>query len=386
MFWIRKRENLIAFIALALITIVVFSPIHYKMIYSHPHNDFSDHIAFARSLSAGEPMPEHIKAHPIWQISIVFLHVVFHLSLENAAVILQVSLQLFLAGALFFLALRVLEDPSALLLISLPILLMLVSQIMLFAGEDNLYYLGYLGINIYHNPTINMLKPFAVILFIYSTALVKGDQLSNWHIPLAASIVILSTLIKPNLIICLLPAVGFLLLLRLVRNEKVNWWFAVIGLAAPAALVLGWQFSVTYQAGQSGLTLAPFQVMQAFSDHLLLKFILSIWFPLLASGVYLKETIRNTPLQIAWLSFFFGAGYTYLLAEEGARMLHANWGWSGDISLFILFAAAVFFFFNQYRIDKRNFRWWGILVVGLLPHLAAGIIYYFYVMNSGTFV
>lgn len=381
-----NKNALLALLALLIVTGIGFWPLNSYMIRSHPHNDFGPHISFARSLDEGGSMPEHIKAHPIWQLSIFAAHRILGISWESAAVFVQVIGQLFLAAVLFLFLYQSLAKFSPYVLGILSLALMLVTPIMLLVFWDDLYYLGYLGINTHHNPTINILKPFTIILFVYALGLVQGTRYAWWHWLSAGFLVIVSTLIKPSFIICLLPALAFFLFLRIVRKESLDWGLLLLGFGFPAGLVLVWQFLTTFGADQGGVLFAPLVVMKAYSDFLLIKFLLSIWFPLGVSIVYFRKAVKDPSMLLSWFIFVIGAVYTYLLAEEGVRLLHANWGWSGEIGMFILFVVAMQFFMQRFNDNASRIKWWALLVAGFLPHLVAGGIYLGYVISSGTFL
>ena len=59
--------------------------------------------------------------------------------------------------------------------------------------------------------------------------------------------------------------------------------------------------------------------------------------------------MKSHGLSLAWLSFFFGCAYAYLLAESGPRAMHGNFWWSAQVSLFVLFFESVRFCLEQER-------------------------------------
>jgi hypothetical protein len=382
---LRQKSSIRWLVILSLLALVVFLPMNYHMVHEHPHNDYRDHIQFARQYADGQAMPEHIAAHPAWQFSIVLLSRVLSIGLENAAVILQTGLDVLLVWLLYVKLRTSAPELRARWAALLSLGVSAAAPLMIISISDELFYLGYVGITSYHNPTIIMLRPLAVIVFLFSVKLVEGKRFPVWQIALSALIVVLSALAKPNLLICLLPAAAILLFIRLIRRESFDWWYAILGLILPAVMVLGWQFLATFGAEEGGIQLAPLAVMKEYSGALLFKFILSIWFPLTVFVFFRKAIWRDSSMLLAWITFLIGAAFTYLLAEGPARFQDGNWGWSGEIGLFLLFAASmVYFLMNKSKLTPKqvNLILWG----GYAPHVLAGIVYYVYVIAGKTFV
>ena len=383
---LRQKSVIPWLVFLGLMGIALFLPMNYIMVHSHPHNDYKDHIQFARQLNEGQEMPAHIAAHPAWQVSLVLLTRLFNISLENSAVILQTGFDLLLVIILFGWLKNNCPQLSPGWVTALSLGVSIAAPLMLFAAQDGLFYLGYIGITSYHNPTIIMLRPFAVLIFLYCVGLMEGKRFSIWHILLSALFVILSALAKPNLLVCLLPALGILMFVGLLQHNKFDWRFALFGIFIPSVIVLAWQFLATYGGEEAGIQFAPLAVMKSYSGALLAKLILSIWFPLLVILAYWKSVWRDKSMQLAVMTFIFGAAFTYLLSEGAARFQDGNWGWSGEIALFLLFAASVIFFFKHHTDTQPAWLWKVLLWVGFVPHMVAGVVYYVYVLARGTFV
>jgi hypothetical protein len=189
-------------------------------------------------------------------------------------------------------------------------------------------------------------------------------------------------LIKPSYALVILPALGLLVLIRWLRKEPVDWWMALGGFAVPACAILAVQGYVTYSDGSS-IILAPLAVEGAYSGTLPLKFLLSIAFPLAAALVYFQPLRRNPEMQLAWLVFGVGALQLYLLAESGTRLPDANFRWSAQIGLFLLFAVSARYLLRCAPALTKSRLKSSLLVAGAyLPHLAAGAVYYFHMFAS----
>jgi len=381
-----SRKHLLVGLGLMIVLAALYVPVTWLDINEHQHNDYYLPLGFAENMQSGEEIPEYTRGHPVWQIAVLAIRKLPLISLKTSALILQLAGALLVGVILYELLLRTGNSPffSA----GLVLVTVLVAPMFLLVFEDDLFYLGYIGINTYHNPTINWLKPLAIFLFIYAVQLTEESAHIHWvNVLVAAMVTILSTLLKPNFTICLFPALGLVTLYQIINKKTIHWSQLILGMVLPGVLVLSWQFFVTYTSGEAGMAFAPLAVMRYYSDHLLMKLILSIWFPLLVSVLFYKDTRRDTGMILGWLVFFIGAGYTYLLAETGNRFAHGNFGWSGEISNFILFSSAVIFFARQCQRGKiKTWKGYTALVVGLLPHFIFGVIYYVVSLFQDRFV
>jgi hypothetical protein len=241
-------------------------------------------------------------------------------------------------------------------LIALVLSLMLVMPIPLFMWFDHLLYIGYIGINVYHNPTIVALKPFAVLTFYYAAnAFTCTSKASLGTIAGAATVTVLSSLAKPSYLICLLPALVVYVIYQYLRHNKPDMRLLGAGIFVPAIFVLLAQFLITYGDSKGGILFAPFQVMGMRSDYLTEKFLLSIAFPLVTYLCFFQDARQNRRLNLCWLVFFFGTAFTYLLMEE-SRASAGNFAWSGQICLFLLFVESTFFLLGRMSPPGENNR------------------------------
>lgn len=293
-----------------------------------------------------------------------------------------------------------LPAPSILALITL--LLLLVAPVTLFQwiSNDPFRYVSYIGINVYHNPTITVLKPLALLLFWFSlhSFAERDTPLSAptgmLLIATTALLTILSTIAKPSYIICLGPGLVLLAAYRIVRKQPVNLRALAYGVLLPAFVVLLWQYRLTYAATtdlpETKIVFAPFEVMLRFASMpvLLAKFLLSILFPLCVLALFFRDAIKCVSLNLAWLVFGVGAAYGYLLAETGIRKATGNFLWGTQTSLFILFVVSVAFlvtraggmspFLRAAWSDWRRLAC--LLAFGL--HVASGILYYVAIITT----
>lgn len=248
-------------------------------------------------------------------------------------------------------------------------LLLFVDPLWVLGPGDRQMYFGYIAPNSYHNPTTLLVKPLALLTFFY--ALRAFESASGWRTIVGAFMVTaLSAIAKPSHLIALLPAVGLLAVLRLLRRRFVDVRMIAFGVFAPAVLVLAAQFAFAYGSGETKIVFAPLLAMRLVSGQLLWKFALSIVFPAVVLGLYARTALRDLALQLAAVTFIVAAAYTYLLAESG-REFHGNFGWSSQLALWLLFVAAALHCANHSGSRGRARIAWSAFAL----HAASGMLY-----------
>ncbi|MBA3872710.1 MAG: hypothetical protein H0X30_26540 [Anaerolineae bacterium] len=377
----RVRVSPLAVGLLACLLAIIFSPVIITMINSG--NDYPIHIFWASLWDTTGMVPVPLP-HFLYQVTlIVTAHVLPGGSYDLAAAFVGIICYVTLGLIIFAIIRPLITGGSARLrtfIASLTtIVLMLVGPInMLTWGSQNLS-LGYIPSHTYHNPTIVLLKPLALLLFLYAVRLFESVKSRRTTILACALITFLTSIAKPNYTIALIPAIGCLVLYALVRKQSLNWALLIIGIALPAAEVLLWQLNYARGSSIGGFMIAPLAVMSLYSpENLLPKFILSILFPLVVTLFYWRSALKNTSMKLAWLTFGAGAFYTYFLAES-RNYADGNFTWSGQITLFILFIAATVFLIQQNKeffMERRLNRRFVLSLTILLLHLIGGIALY----------
>jgi hypothetical protein len=373
------QNQFLEYLNVILAVVVIFAPILYAEIYlAGSTSDYGSHIAWTKTMLENSwRVPPAIQGHATWQwILLIFHQIVGHSWTFSALAVTLVSV--IATGLILFWALW--KKFSAFLAGSLSVGLMLIAPLFFLQPFDNLWYMvnGYIGTNIYHNPTILLLKPFAVLQFYFSVQALTSAK-SNWKswlIPAICSVIAVFT--KPNYAICLLPVLCILALIRLLKKQPVDWKKILCGIIIPSTAVLVWQFLITYgPATDSKVIVAPFAVMSSYSGLLAIKLLLSIAFPLTVTLLFWKDAVKDTGMQLGWLGFGIASIYTYFLAETGQRFLSGNFIWSAEISLFLLFLACILFLAGKKLSEEKYIKKWFVLTTGLF-HVLFGIIFYTY--------
>jgi hypothetical protein len=271
------------------------------------------------------------------------------------------------------------EILSALLTLSL----MLVTPITLLTLADHRLYLGYIGINVYHNPTVTMLKPLALLLFWAVTDRLVGEN-PPLNILWLGGLTIFSTLTKPNFSLGLLPALILLILYRWLQKNRGHWIYLGFGFILPALLVLGYQYWYGYiSSDATRVVFAPLREMHFYAPvGLGWMFLFSILFPLCVLIFRFRQVIRDQRLLLVWGAFLISSAMTYLLAEEGGREYNLNFQWGAQVSLFIIFIQSVLLLINQWKLKgaggKPMLPTWQKHLLGFTfgLHVLSGVLWY----------
>jgi hypothetical protein len=188
---------------------------------------------------------------------------------------------------------------------------------------------------------------------------------------LAAAVVVVMTLTKPNFTLIMLPGIGLFALYRIVRRQRVDWPL-LLGIGAPAILLLGYQFFSPYNShADSSIVLGPsgFMLYYSLPWQIVLQFLGSIAFPLAVYLLNLNRARLSPFFNLAWLIFLSGALFAYFVYEDGIRTTHGNFTWGAYAALFVLmYAAVIFLIRNQPEIfSVRSVR--SLLALSRRQHL-----------------
>ncbi len=379
----KSGSQFFEYLNVVLATIVIFGILLYLQIYkTGGTSDYGSHILWAQGIVENfQAVPKESISHAAWQWGVIAIHTLVGHSWQFAAFVITLGSMVFTIAFLYW-WLR--KKASPLLAGSCAIGLMLVAPIFVLDPFTNLWFMvnGYIGANVYHNPTYLLLKPLALLQTYFSLKALTGEK-SNWKsyiLPIVCSLLAVYT--KPNFALILLPAVSLIAVIRLARKKPVDWKKLLFGIFIPTVLMLGWQYWITYaQGSNSGVVIDPFIVMSHYSSNLVIKLILSLVFPLVVLAVYRKRAFGDIRIQLGWLLGLVGLVLTYFFAESGPRTFSANFLWSGEISVFILFVCSLLFLMEHKFDGKVLLEKWLVLASGLL-HTLFGLVYYFYIFYS----
>lgn len=116
--------------------------------------------------------------------------------------------------------------------VALALLLVIAGPVTILTWREQALYFGYLNMDSYANPTHALLKPLALIVFALT---VRGFERHRGlrHSVVLGAAVVLSSLAKPTLLICLLPAVLVLGGVRWFYRREVDVRYLLVGFLIP---------------------------------------------------------------------------------------------------------------------------------------------------------
>jgi hypothetical protein len=383
------RRNLERVVLLIIVSLIVIPPIWHV---SHVQSDFSVHGRIALRLEE-EGFPGDIP-HFLYHLLIVAMSKVLpsHWILERTTLPVVLSL---LALALLVYELlwrRVRDTPWQALALPLTVAFFLLEPVII-NGEPP-YWLGYIHVNIYHNPTYILMKIFALPVSLYALQAIApsasfGKRHRVFPIGMSAALVILMSLTKPSYTIVLLPALIVAAAFQSLRRQRMDWWLLGLGIIGPAVVLLAIQYFIAYGSGDdTGIAFGLLHVIGLWEQmfgisryELPLQVVLSILFPLVVYVLHLRQAILDPYLNLSWLAFLGGSFVLLGFYETGLRASDGNFGWTAYIALFILMFASVRFIIDQYRhvgiVELREHIPWPLVLVAFVfgLHVLSGIRY-----------
>lgn len=262
----------------------------------------------------------------------------------------------------------------------LSVLLLLPSPIYDLSGY---FYIGRIGISIWHNPTTMAVAPFVILLFMVTPTFLANPKKDYWKIIVLG---ILNLAIKPSFLFAYVPGV---FLFSLINKElRKNWIAVFLPLFLLGVLIivqyiiiyfLGSLDEVVYEGQVSGVVIAPMKawihLLRLGQTNLLLSLITSLAFPFLFFCLYNFKKEIDVFSKLALMIFISSLLFGVFFAESGPRMGHGNFLWTMVLSNMILFYSVfINFLLIQKKQNKLDLKGVLLFVVFLL-HVFSGLGY-----------
>lgn len=402
---------------LGLVTCIIFTPIMVRWTSIEPsdyvfHNDLAEQVfAAPAEFFANTP---HFLYHVLVALPYSLSDAI---SVDAAAAFVMVIFYGLLLAAIYAYlrayASTMLHTRRGLLTLATLVLGLLLLAPLNFFTPETLYF-GYYTPHVYHNPTVNIMKPFAVVLFAFCGLLFYRKERLAWPWLCGYALLTMGSIFaKPSFIIVLLPALALLtlgvMLNALPRIQEslstyilhiwrvINWPILLGGIVLPAVVILYLQ-TITWTSN-GGITFEPFRTQLEWSIHfdeqanqwLLPKLLLSVAFPLLVYGLHFRQATRDLLFNLAWLVYIAATTMSLLLVDN-SWIEAGNFGWSAQSAALVLFIAATAFLVRRYDsilagaetspLPQQPRLWLSLLLFGL--HVGCGIYWYGIHLTQGS--
>jgi len=237
----------------------------------------------------------------------------------------------------------------------------LIAAPILPGAEPSLYLIGYFPPNAFHNPTMLIAKPLLILVLAAAVASMTRTGRPHWReLTLIALPVILLGLAKPNYLGCVVPVVLAMAVWSGVTKRDVSW-ARVAAICVPAVLTLGATYALyrSQQLGlEGGVIVAPLRVIALYASvdprSLAGYIVASLAFPLAVAALWPRAVWNSIEMRFAWATTVVGLLISLLLAEDGPRLDHGNFLWTGQMAVFVLFVVSAMFVNHQLFAAARS--------------------------------
>ena len=233
-------------------------------------------------------------------------------------------------------------------------------------------YLNYLTPVVYHNPTQQMNKLFALLIwFMYLREFWGKAHRTPLVGILLAICCILSALAKPSFLIAFLPVTGLVAGYRWLNGDWRHFRDYALAIAVASSAVLLWQFSTEYgSASEGGIRLEPFALFASAQYVLMLP--LSLAFPIVTLASLWTRSSNDIGTKLAWGLMAIGLLFAFLLVEDGPNREAGNFLWTAQTGAFILYVQSLLVTAAAYAKGETRARW-PLAVLGI--HVLCGLIF-----------
>lgn len=375
---IAIRENLPALLLLAGLVVACFLPVLLRMQTSY---DFMVHNGLVEKMRRSGELPV---LHPLYHLlTLAWSWVVFPENTSRAGVATILTAKVCSAGFMYLLLVRSGAHRTAALCAALGGVI--ATHVLAAYPFDHKILGGYLNPNVLHNPTSMILAPIALAQFWVAGRIFAGDASRRVQV-VAVLATLLSVSAKPSYMLAFAPALVIMAGLRTLQRRPVALKATVLVLLCwIAATIPQYLFSFGQNqqqdlySGVSSIAWLPLAVMSSGSGYLPLKLLASVAFPLGYLALF-PRSLRDPDMQFAWITFLVSLVYAYFLAEQGPRMLHGNFIWTAQVSLFVLMFTSMRSFLcgraatalpPPYPVTRH-----AVCIALFLLHIVSAIVYY----------
>lgn len=364
------------FIIYAIFALIVYHLFHQQAIGLFP-SDVPVHLSIIDPYISGK---YHIP-HPAFHLVVYYIARLTNVSYETASSFIMtasVLVTLFIVQNLLCS-----KQFPARRQVVLPVALSLLMVIAIYVPFFNSYmYLGQFSPNIWHSPTMLLLKPLALLSFLFFVEfLANNENCSPYRFLAGSFFLFLSTVVKPSFVITFLPAVGLYLIT--FRRGETRLYGKVFLWAGPSLAILAYQYIETYQSNATQsyfhdkIIFTNFGVFKLYTPSIVISTLLVLAFPLIVAIVGHRNAIHSLFLRMTWLITLIAFLQAAFLAEE-QKFEQGAFGFGYVIALFLLYVYSMREYLGWFRGKDAEVgnAGKGLVLLIYLLHLASGGYYF----------
>lgn len=364
----------------------------YNQVFNGFPSDISAHIVHAQQFAPGDIVEV---SYPMWHLFVYELHNVFNIPIFQSAVIINALVIMIWAMTIFIIVKLLLKEELShfskknkeYLYLLMTVILMIMTAIYIPFFNKNLY-IGQANCGVWHNVTLLMVKPFALVSLFTIVKYFETNQF-KWMFS-SIFVILLSIYAKPSFIIAFLPALSIFFLLFMMRKMKYNIldFFSniisvfkrfkqeiifLIIIAFLSVLILWGQYTSTYTGvgTQNKIIFDFLGVWSLYTPNIFISLLLTYLFPI--TVLFFINHKKSNTYQLSLVLTIVSVLLFACFAEEGQRYEHGNFGWSQQIAVQMFFIMSLVEYAKNYFKLVKWKRY--ILSITLLLHIISGTYY-----------
>lgn len=379
------------FVVLSLLYGVMSFAVSYKLANIHI-SDMYVHAVGIIEIWNANGFAEYFKqqAYPGWHI-LTWLFMTLGFSIEQSAGLSSAFYAFIAALTVFFVCKMMIgsETCKQIALVFIDGIALLFVAALWFPWYTESIYYGQGSPTIWHNPTYNAVKPFALLSCVLLFQMIRKRDANIRYCIVYALLTLVCLLMKPSFFQVQAPAVFIYLVIDLIMFK--NWRFVrnVAVTFLPAVVYMGFQFWVMLYSpsgGGEGISLCFFDVYRFSSKSLIISILLFLAFPIYVTAVLKKDIFRKgSPYLFLFIMVLIGFCEFSFLMENGHRMMHGNFGWGYMLSVFLYWAFTLPLFLKRSFVVKDIAK--PLVAIGcalVAWHFVSGVAYYLWLVLDST--
>lgn len=325
--------------------------------------------------------------YPGWHVVVEFF-MLFGIGLSEAAGLSSAVFGFLIALITYCVVEYIVGKNRPWITVGATVVLLFVTAIYVPWYNENIYS-GQGSPTIWHNPTFNAVKPFALLSYFMLFKMAEAHRATLKEYVLYSALTVVCLFMKPSFFQVQAPAVFIYLVFDLIANR--DWKFvrniALTFVPALAYMVLEfWIMFYSSSGGGAGVQLSFFDVQKIYAPGLKTSIALFLAFLVYATVVLWKNIFtRRSPYIAVFILVLVGFCEYAFLMEGGGRMSHGNFAWGYYLAVFIYWVFILSLFVRRSFIDKTISK--PLVAIGctlVFLHFVSGVCYYMQFMLDAT--